>query len=62
MTILTLTTASAAIAAGELDPAGLERPLADRQPDRHAEQVGVVELHAGAFLAVVVEHVDPGRL
>ena len=35
-----------------------QRALAEREPQRHAEQLGVRELLARAGVAVVVEHVD----
>src|SRR6185369_2134854 len=34
--------------------------LADRYPIRHADQIRVVELHPGAFIAVVEQCFDPG--
>ena len=40
---------------------GLERALADRQPQRHAEQLGVGELLARAGGAVVEQRVEPER-
>ena len=46
----------------DLDDAVLER-LADHDDGRDADQLGVLELHAGAdLLAVVVEHRQPWRL
>ena len=44
-----------------LDLALGEALLADRDPDRDADQIGVLELHARALVAVVVEHVEAGR-
>ena len=37
-----------------------KRPRADRDADRVADQIGVVELDARALGAVVVEHLDAG--
>ena len=36
--------------------------VADDDLHRHADEVGVGELHAGPHLPVVEEHVEPGRL
>ena len=44
-----------------LDGTGLERALAEREPQRHAEQLGVGELLARAGVAVVVQDVDARR-
>ena len=42
-------------AIGDLDAAGRQRPRADGDDGRHAEQLGVGELHARRFVAVVVQ-------
>src|SRR5215207_7652316 len=42
-----------------LDLPRLERAPADREPQRHAEQLRVGELRARPGVAVVVEHVEP---
>ena len=44
----------------EFDPALLETARADRDAQRRAEQVGVVELDAGPLFAVVGEDVQSG--
>src|SRR3954452_2132263 len=46
----------------DLDFAGGQQPLADKQAHWQANQIGVVELDAGGFLAIVVQHLMPSRL
>src|SRR5262245_53295181 len=48
------------IARPDVDRAGLDRALADRNPHGDADQVRIRELDAGRRLAVVPEDVDPG--
>ena len=45
----------------DLDGPFLQAPLADDDPQRDADQVGVLELHPGALVAVVDQHVEPRR-
>src|SRR5687767_11761115 len=47
-------------ALGDLDATGLQGSGAHRQDPRHAEQLGVGELHAGRFVTVVPEDVATG--
>src|SRR3954470_11494548 len=42
--------------------AGLDAALAEREPDRAAEQLGIGELLPRARLAIVVQGVEPGGL
>ena len=43
----------------DLDRPFLQAPLADHDPERDADQVGVLELDARALLAVVDQDVEP---
>ena len=45
----------------DLDHALLGQGVADRHPHRNAEQVGVLELHAGALVAIVQDGGEAGQ-
>ena len=47
-------------ALGDLGAAGREGARRDGHDQRHAQQLGVGELHAGRLVAVVVQHLDAG--